>query len=249
LAGVLITEEVTLPSLIQHLTRDFCTYLQEVLARQNRFTWVLSGGHTPRQFFEALADEPYRSTLPWSKIWIFWGDERPVPPTHAESNFRMAQDALLQHVPIPINQIFRMQGELPPAEAARDYENQLRFVFGSSIAWPVFDLILLGMGPDGHTASLFPGTQALAERQRWVVDNAVPALNTTRLTLTLPVLNHAQRVWFLVTGIEKADVFLKVQAAADARYPASLIKPVSGHLHWYVDASLRRHPGVSPGPH
>ena len=220
------------------MAADLQKKITDVLAKQERFTWVLSGGNTPRQLYEILARDPYHSTIPWERLWIFWGDERPVPPTNPESNFHMAQDALLCHVPIPSQQIFRMKGELPPAEAAKDYERQLRTVFGASTALPIFDLIFLGMGPDGHTASLFPGTQALEIKDRWVTENRVNALNTTRLTLTLPVLNNARALWFLATGAEKADVYAHVRHAPDIHYPASLVAPRQGDVRWYVDSAI-----------
>jgi 6-phosphogluconolactonase len=231
-----VIQEETIPALIARMAIDLQKKIAATLAHQERFTWVLSGGHTPKQLFEILAKPPYLSTIPWSRVWIFWGDERLVPPTNPESNFHMAEDALLRHVPIAPKNIFRMKGELPPAEAARDYAQQLRTVFGAEL--PAFDLIFLGMGPDGHTASLFPGTLGLEVKDRWVVENQVNVMNTTRLTLTLPVLNNAREVWFLATGAEKADVYSRVRYTPDMKYPASLVAPRHGSVRWYVDEAI-----------
>lgn len=230
--------EPSLDVLIPRIATDLAAKITDTLARQDRFTWVLSGGHTPRRLFETLAQGAYRSAIPWTRVWIFWGDERTVPPHHADSNYRMADEALLKRVPIPAAHVFRMKGELPPAEAAQEYEAQLREVFGAGVVVPSFDLVLLGMGPDGHTASLFPGTPAVEERVRWVVANPVPAMNTTRLTLTLPVLNAAHAVWFIAAGADKASVFSHVRRMPNIAYPASLVKPNGDGLRWYTDTAI-----------
>src|SRR4029077_12646401 len=135
-----------------------------ILAIQNRCVIALAGGQTPKKLYERLAREPYKSSIPWEKLWFFWADERCVPKEHPDSNFRMAWEALLQYVPVPPSQVVRMHGEDPPPQAALDYEKAMREIFANSGNWPRFDLILLGMGPDGHTASLIPGTPALADR-------------------------------------------------------------------------------------
>jgi 6-phosphogluconolactonase len=150
----------------------------------------------------------------------------------------MANDALLRHVPIPPGQIFRMRGELPPAEAAADYQKRLQNFFGPLAGLPAFDLVLLGMGPDGHTASLFPGTPALGVKDRWVTENPVNTMSAMRLTLTLPALNNARDVWFIATGAEKAEVFARVRFTPDPNYPASLIHPSQGGIRWYVDDAI-----------
>jgi 6-phosphogluconolactonase len=231
-------EAESIPALIARMAADLQKKITAALAGQNRFTLVLSGGSTPRQLYETLAKPPYLAAIPWQRLWIFWGDERPVPPTDPESNFHTAQDALLRHVPILAEHIFRMKGELPPAEAAADYQRQLQAVFGAESSVPVFDLILLGLGPDGHTASLFPGTPALDIRDCWVTENRVSALNTTRLTLTLPVLNSAREIWFLAAGKEKAAAYARVRAAPDVKYPASLVSPRQGNVRWYLDNAI-----------
>ena len=218
------------------MAADLQTKIIDTLAVKKQFDWVLSGGNTPRQLYERLAREPYKSRIPWEKMRIFWGDERPVPPTQPDSNFHMANQALLRLVPIQDKNIFRIKGELPPAEAAHDYEWQLQSLFGQ--APPAFDLIFLGMGPDGHTASLFPGTSALTVDDRAVTENVVPAQKSTRITLTFRTLNNAHEVWFLATGAEKAAVYAKVRSQPDIHYPSSLIRPIGGIVRWYVDDAI-----------
>lgn len=220
------------------------------LADQPRITIALAGGSTPKLFYSRLAQEPYRSQIPWEKLWFFWGDERCVPKEHPDSNFRMVQEALLSRVPVKPSHVYRLKGEEAPPVAAGEYEKQMREVFRES-EWPVFDLMLLGMGPDGHTASLMPDTPALArytepieDRRsdgsppRWVVHNVVRSLQTVRLTMTLPVLNNARHIWFLVTGAKKANVFSKVQQGPSLSYPASLVHAEDGEIRWYVDKSV-----------
>ncbi|HBP86532.1 MAG TPA: 6-phosphogluconolactonase [Nitrospirales bacterium] len=199
---------------------------------------ALAGGSTPRGLYRLLTGDPYRTQVSWNHLRIFWGDERTVPPDHEESNFRMAEEALLSHMPIPSNQVFRIEGELPAGEAAARYEAVLREQFGlSSGEVPRFDLILLGMGPDGHTASLFPGTSAVAESQKLVAAPWVEKLHTHRVTLTPPVLNAAKHVVFLVGGGDKAPALQAVlEGPADpARYPAQVVNPSAGHLVWLVN--------------
>ena len=199
---------------------------------------ALAGGTTPRGLYRLLAGEPYRSQIPWEHLRMFWGDERPVPPDHPESNFRMAEEALLSHVPIPAQQVFRIEGELPAEEAAARYEAVLREQFRLAPGQvPEFDLVLLGMGPDGHTASLFPGTSALSELHKLVTAPWVEKFHTHRVTLTLPVLNAAKYVMFLISGQDKAIALQAVlEGPSDpARYPATCINPTSGHLMWLVN--------------
>jgi 6-phosphogluconolactonase len=197
---------------------------------------VLSGGSTPKGFHAFLAQEP---DINWLRVHIWFGDERTVPPTHADSNYRMARETLLDHVTIPPDNIHRMQGELPPNDAARAYDAELRTAFGltdPASAPPQFDLLILGMGDDGHTASLFPGTAALNEHTRWVVANEVPQQDTWRITLTWPVLNAAKHVLFLVTGANKQAALQAVFGDdVDARPPAAGIQP-AGDLTWLLDA-------------
>jgi len=199
---------------------------------------ALAGGSTPRGLYRLLTGEPYRSEISWKHLRIFWGDERPVPPDHHESNFRMAEEALLSHVPVPAQQIFRIEGELPAEEAAARYEAVLREQFRLTPGQvPEFDLVLLGMGPDGHTASLFPGTPAVSESHKLVAAPWVEKFHTHRVTLTPPVLNAAKHVVFLVSGQDKATVLQAVlEGPSDhARYPAQGIHPTSGHLVWLIN--------------
>lgn len=205
---------------------------------RGRFTIALSGGSTPKSLYNLLATNA-RNALPWDRMFFFWGDERHVPPTNSESNYRMANEVMLAKVPVPAGNVFRMPTENPDAAlAAEEYEKNLRSFFQLSAAEvPRFDLILLGLGPDGHTASLFPGTAALREKSRLVVANWVEKLKTNRLTFTLPVLNAARCVAFLVSGTEKASVLKTVleENAPPEQYPAKLVNPSPGRLIWFLD--------------
>lgn len=237
-AEIIISE--TPEQVADRVAEDFAKLVQDTLQHQDRFTVALAGGLTPKTFYSRLAREPYKSSIPWSRLWVFWGDERCVPKDHSESNFRMASEALLQFVPVPPAHVFRMRGEDPPPLAARDYEKQLKEIFRNQ-EWPAFDLILLGMGADGHTASLIAGTPAVMMDDggpggdRWVVGNVVRSLQTVRITLTLPAINHGKNVWFLVTGAKKAPAFRRAQEELNPSTPASLVEPESGNLRWYVD--------------
>jgi 6-phosphogluconolactonase len=208
------------------------------ISQRGRFTFVLSGGSTPRSLFTLLAANA-SSALPWEQVFFFWGDERHVPPNNSESNFRMAQETLLSKLPIPPVNIFRIPSENPDAAAAAEaYEQTLRKFFALKPGeFPRFDLILLGMGPDGHTASLFPETTALQEKSCLVVANRVEKLSTSRITLTLPVLNAARCVAFLVSGSDKAAALREVLEgdAPKEKYPSKLVRPEDGKLIWFVD--------------
>ena len=225
----------------QAAARAFVRCAIEAITDRGRFTVALSGGSTPRRLFQLLADPPYRETLDWSKVELFWGDERCLPPDHADSNYRTANETLLQRVPIPPERVHRMPADRPDRDtAAHDHQNEIAKVFGVDPAGPppVFDLVLLGMGPDGHTASLFPGNPALRETTRWVVPAAnAPKPPPDRLTLTRPVLNKAREVLFLVTGADKADRVLEVLSGPPdpKRLPSQLIRPTAGQLVWYLD--------------
>ncbi len=200
---------------------------------------ALSGGSTPRALFSLLASDEFAGRVDWRTIDIFWGDERTVPPDHADSNYRMANETLLSHVPIPESNVHRMPCELDPDEAARLYEAELAAVFGSATAShpPQFDLILLGIGGDGHTASLFPGTDALSIRDRLVVANPVPQQQTTRLSLTVPVLLAAREVLFLVSGADKAPaVYRAIEGPWDPNEtPSQYLREANGHVVWLLD--------------
>lgn len=202
----------------------------------DRFSATLAGGNTPKRVHELLATERFKSRVEWQQVHLFFGDERPIPPDHPESNYAMAYEALISKVPIPAKNVRRIIGEGNADENARLYENQLKTFF-AGVAWPRFDFVFLGMGADGHTASLFPGSEALKEKSRWVVATKMERLNQERITLTVPVFNHATRVVFLVTGEEKANRLKEVlqpQPGAE-RLPAQEIQPVDGAVEWLVD--------------
>jgi 6-phosphogluconolactonase len=209
------------------------------VAERSRFAWALAGGSTPRDLYRLLAGDEYRGRLPWNAIHFFWGDERHVPPDHPDSNFRMAREAMLDAVPAPPGNIHRVPAEEPDARrAAAEYESTLRSFFHLGEGeWPRFDLILLGLGKDGHTASLFPGGDAIFERERLVVAPWVEAQKTFRITLTPPVLNHARRAMFLVSGAEKAEALHAVLEGArqPERYPAQVVEGGEGNVSWRVD--------------
>lgn len=211
----------------------------EAVTQRGRFTIALSGGSTPKQLYNLLATNA-RTTLPWDRMHFFWGDERHVQPTDPDSNYRMVEEAMLSKVPVPASNVFRFRAENPDAAAvAEEYEKTLRKFFQTgSTEVPRFDLILLGMGPDGHTASLFPGTAALQQKSRLVVANWVEKLKTNRLSLTLPVLNAGRCVMFLVSGTDKAQVLrtvLEDKNAPGEQYPAKLVQPTDGTLLWLID--------------
>jgi 6-phosphogluconolactonase len=195
------------------------------------FSLVLSGGSTPRPLYEALARS---DAIDWSRVQIYWGDERSVPPDHPDSNYRMAKEALLDVVALAPANIHRIPAELDPQEAAQRYEQTLRHQFSGM---PRFDLVLLGMGDDGHTASLFPETAALDETQRLVVANFVPKLDTWRISMSAPLLNRAARVAFLVAGEKKAVPLHQVLNGPRQTHhlPSQMIAPEHGELVWFVD--------------
>lgn len=199
------------------------------------FSIALAGGSTPKALYELLASEPYRSRIDWPRVEVFFGDERTVPPDHKDSNYHMAREALLSRVPLPGDNVYRMQGELEANEAAKRYGQTLKQKFGDG----GMDLVLLGMGDDGHTASLFPGTAALAETKHRCVANFVPKLNTWRITLTAPFINRARDVMILVSGASKAARLREVlEGSRDPRrLPVQLIQPEGGKLTWVVDAA------------
>jgi 6-phosphogluconolactonase len=206
----------------------------ETVEEAGRMTVALSGGSTPKHLYSLLASPDYSNQIPWNNVQLFWGDERCVPPDHPESNFRMAQEALLSRIQIPVENIHRMSGEIQPQAAAAEYEKELQKFSGfNSGGLPRFDLILLGIGEDGHTASLFPGSDALNDAKHLVVAPFVAKLNSYRLTLSLPVLNNAANVWFLVTGASKADAVKQVLSAS-SDLPAARVHPVHGKLIWYI---------------
>ena len=209
----------------------------QAIATRGRFMWALAGGETPRTTYERLALPPFRERVDWRHTWVFFGDERAVPPDHAGSNYRMAHEALLSRVPIPAAQVLRIRGEAEDLEvAAAEYARALGEAFGTRRgALPRFDLVLLGLGVDGHTASLFPDSPVVREVFRAVAAVHVAAASIPqRLTLTLPVLNAAARVVFLVAGAEKAKV-VKAVLSERATLPAAMVRPADGELVWLLD--------------
>ncbi len=211
-----------------------------MVVAHGRFTVALAGGTTPNALYDLLATR-HRHSTPWHAIHFFWGDERHVPPDHPDSNFRAASEVMLDRVPVPLTHVHRILGELPnAADAAADYEQKLRGEPAlGGVALPAFDLVLLGMGPDGHTASLFPESEALYERDRLVLAPWVEKFRSFRITLTLPVLNSAAMVVFLVSGAEKAETLRAVLEGSHQpiRLPAQAVRPSKGHLRWFVDAA------------
>lgn len=209
---------------------------------------ALAGGSTPKGLYEQLAKPELASHVPWDRVHVFWGDERHVPPDHPDSNYRMAYEALLRHVPVPPAHIHRIHGELPDAaEAAARYEEDIRKFFARySATRPQFDVIVLGMGADGHTASLFPGSPAIHETTKLVVASWIEPLQAFRITMTPVVFNAARIVWFLVSGKEKSLALKAVLEGPDDpdTYPAQIVRPAEGQVIWLIDeaaASLLTH--------
>jgi 6-phosphogluconolactonase len=223
--------------------------MQAAARRATRCMIALAGGTTPRLLYHELATT-HRDRVPWSQVHLCWSDERYVPADDAQSNYRMVRETLIDHVPIPSENVHRMPTELPdPDAAARAYEVTLERILGPGL--PSFDVILLGMGADGHTASLFPGSPALQETARRVVAVGPPAAPSVRLTLTYPVLNRAARVEFLIAGGEKAPAVRRVLEAecGPNECPATGVRPASGALIWWIDrAALRLAAGRLPRP-
>jgi 6-phosphogluconolactonase len=221
-------------------------HLNDSLRIREAYSIVLSGGSTPRRLYTLLAsDAVFRDQIPWDRVHFFWGDERHVSPDHPDSNYRMADAALLSKVPIPSTNIHRIRAEDSDAlKAAADYEQEiLRFFKLDAEQIPRFDCVLLGMGPDGHTASLFPGTSALNETKRLAVANWIEKFQSYRITMTVPVFNNAERIIFLVSGQEKANTLKSVltRRRESVPYPVQLIRPGHGQLIWLIDASAASH--------
>ncbi len=212
--------------------------LRESIKQRGRSAIALSGGHTPEKMYTLwAATEKYRNETDWNRVHLFWGDERYVPHEDPLSNYRMTREALLLHVPIPAANVHAAPTNLPtPEKAAEAYDKELRKFFGS--AAPAFDVTLLGLGPEGHTASLFPDSPALAEKSRWVVPVQAAAVPTNRLTFTLPVLNSSRNTYFLVSGENKRQILAALRAEPDSRpsaYPAGRIRTSDGRVLWFLD--------------
>ena len=213
----------------QELARGAAEYFVarsgEAVAQKGFFTVALSGGSTPKVLYQLLAAEPFATQVPWDRTHFFWSDERHVPPDHPDSNYRMTYEAMLAHVPVPESNVHRIHGENPnAAEAADEYEKTLLQL----------DLVLLGLGTDGHTASIFPGSEVLHETARLVAAPWVEKLNTFRITMTLPLLNSGASVLFLVSSAEKAEIVKKV-IEGPKQYPAQFVQPTNGQLLWMLD--------------
>jgi len=217
--------------------RLFTGAARAAVAARGRFVVALAGGATPRATYELLAQEPWRSRVPWPWVHVFWGDERCVPPNDERSNERMTRQALLDHVPVVAGQVHPIRCSDDPAGAAQRYEAILRGIFPDARAR--FDLVLLGLGANGHTASLFPGTDVLKEERRWAKEVFVAEEDTWRVTLTAGAINSATLVAFLVSGREKAEILDRVLHGPreTAKLPAQLIEPQDGELVWLVDAA------------
>ena len=235
-----------------HLARaaadHFVSLAAEAITLRGRFAVALSGGSTPRSVYALLASLEFAGQVDWDRAHLFWGDERCVPSDHPDSNYKAVAETLLEPASIPAENVHRMPGEQDPSEAVRDYERVLRQFFAANQGQdkgqgkdplPRFDLVFLGLGPDGHTASLFPASEALGERKRWVAANYVDALRTWRLTLTPKIINAARQVTFLVSGGRKAEILRDVLLGSrrPETYPAQLIMPARGSLLWMVDAA------------
>lgn len=223
--------------LAEQLARDFSAAVTEKAASGQVLTVALSGGHTPKTFFEVLADQ-YRDSISWNNVVFFWGDERCVPPDNDESNYKMTKEALLSKIVIPEENIHRVKGEDPPHNEALRYAEEIKeFIPLSANGFPRFDWIFLGMGPDGHTASLFPGAPTLEEREKICVVATHPETGQKRISVTFPVLDNAKRVSFLVAGDSKAPVLKEIMESTGGPlpYPASMVSPEDGVLEWYLD--------------
>ena len=232
---IMICREID--ELARHAADEFVRLAQQSAREKGRFAVALSGGSTPRSLYALLATPEFSRQVPWSVTHLFWGDERCVPADHLESNYRMVRESLLGNIEIPMSNIHRMAGEKEPARAAAEYEQELENFFQLAPRdLPRFDLILLGLGEDGHTASLFPGSDALEDAKRLVAATYVVKLKAYRLTLTLPVLNHAAVVLFLITGASKAAVVREIVSDDKqcVRFPAARVQPAGGRLVWLL---------------
>jgi 6-phosphogluconolactonase len=219
----------------------FAGLTEQFVRESGKFTVALSGGSTPKAMLSLLAQKPFADSLPWPSIFFFWGDERCVPADHADSNFRMATEALLSKIALPPENIFRVHAEDEDHNrAAKNYSMTLRRVLNSET--PQFDLVFLGMGADGHTASLFPGTEALQASNRIAVANFVEKLDSWRITLTAQTINQANNVIFLVSGEDKAESLKEVLEGEHQpeKYPSQLIHPATGSLTWMLDEAAAR---------
>ena len=232
--------------LFRAAAEEFAGRAAEAVQLRGRFCVALSGGSTPKTLYALLASGAIPG-IPWDKIFLFWGDERHVPPDDPESNYRMVKESLLAKISLPAGNVFRIKAEdTDAARAAADYERTLVSFFGlQSGEFPRFDLILLGLGPEGHVASLFPGSAAMNEKKRLVVSNWVEKFKTDRITFTFPVLNHAACVMFLASGQGKAAIVKQVLEDDGEPLPAKLVQPEDGDLLWFLDKDAASSAGVT----
>lgn len=225
-------------SLATHASRHIIDIANQAFDKKGKFSIALAGGSTPRGVFRLLASEDYKDLLDWERVHIFWGDERMVPPDHPESNYLMARQTFLDYIPIPSDNVHRISGEMSIENSIATYTHELKNYFSPPEgAFPKFDLVLLGLGEDGHTASLFPYTEALTADDQWIVPNQVDKLNSLRITFTSGLINSAETIIFLVSGEKKSDI---LQTVLEGEFrpkllPAQLIKPLHGKLLWLVD--------------
>jgi len=219
----------------------FVSASKNSIAAKKRFAVAISGGSTPRRLYTLLGSEAYRDQVDWQHVHFFWADERCVPKDDEASNFRIAFDALLSKIALPQENIHRIKGEEAPDKAARDYEEEIRRFFGESER-PGFDLIILGMGEDGHTASLFPGSKSLEETVKLAIPVYLEKPGKNRITLTLPVLNSADQILFLVAGPSKAAVLSEVLGEGEKKkgFPVGLVRPDHGSMIWLIDQEAVR---------
>lgn len=222
------------------MAEDFKAIAIKAVQENGRFNVALTGGSSPLMLHKILRSEPYRTSIPWEKCFVFWGDERAVPFDDDQNNAKMGYQTLLDHVPVRPDQIFRMNSEVPTEKAADEYEKQIKEHF--SHREPSFDLILLGMGADGHTASIFPGSDVVNERSKWVSTGYNSEQKTHRITFTASLINKAQNIFFAVFGEGKAKTLLNVLYGDHnpELLPSQLIKPESGKLYWYIDEEAGR---------
>jgi 6-phosphogluconolactonase len=223
-------------ALAEEAAARFVRLAQEATQSRGRFSAALAGGSTPRELYERLGRAPYRDQVPWPQVHLFWGDERRVPPDDPGSNYRLAAETFVTRVPLPPENVHRMAGELAPQAAVRAYRRDLEDFFCGPR--PRFDLVLLGLGGDGHTASLFPGAETLEKKTETVaaVEADYAGRPAGRLTLTLPAINTARHVMFLVAGEDKAGIVGEVLEGPAGRFPAQRVAPHAGHLTWLLDA-------------
>jgi 6-phosphogluconolactonase len=223
------------PSVALTAAERITAFAESAIELRGAFSIVLSGGSTPKALYTLLASEPFRSSIDWTKVHVFFGDERCVPPDDSQSNYRMARESLLSKVPVPGDNVYRIRGEIDPAEAAREYGETLKDYFADSGP----DVTLLGMGDDGHTASLFPHTEALKELKQPCVANFVPKMNTWRVTMSAPFLNRSNEVLILVTGAGKAQRIAQVLEGPRVpdELPIQRISPTAGRLVWIMDVA------------